>query len=548
MNPTPLMPPGRRTRFRIPAGLALPCLAGGLAVCVVAAVAEQAPSVPTPGPVAGAELFTHPGIHRLAITLASEDFGRLRENSRQDVPAVIVEDGQTTYPDVMLHLKGSTGSFRGIDDKPAFTLKFGNPAGDGRFHGLRKVHLNNSVEDPSYFNEYAGSELFRAAGVPAPRVTHAVVTLNGRRLGLYVLKEGFTAEFLGQYFRDPHGNLYDTGPGHDVDEALERDGGTGPEDRSDLIALATAAREPDLATRWERVGRALDRDRFLAFMALEVLVGHRDGYCLARNNFRIYQDPATSRMVFLPHGMDQLFGRPDATIRPAMQGLVARAMVETPEGRRDFRARLAQLAREVLDVPRLRHQADAFFNRVWSSLEPRERQALKRELAATLERIALRRASVEEQLTRPEPRTLPFVNHRIALTDWQPTDLPAGGRMDRQPAPDGRSALHIRAGPVTSASWRTTAYLAKGRYRFRGVAVTRGVVALPFGNNHGAGLRVVGGSPSAPYELLGDQPGTPLERAFEVEVDRDVELICELRARAGEAWFVLDTLSLEAVP
>jgi hypothetical protein len=460
---------------------------------------------------------------------------------------VVVEDAQTTYPDVKLHLKGST-SYRGIDDKPSFTLTFGEPAGGQRFHGLRKLHLNNSVEDPSYFNEYAGSELFRAGGVPAPRVTHAVLTLNGRRLGLYVLKEGFAEEFLGLHFTDPTGNLYDTGPGHDVDEALERDAGSGPEDRRDLTAVAVAAREPDLKARWGRLGQTLDVDRFTAFMAMEVLTCHRDGYCLARNNFRIYQDVDSGRMVFLPHGMDQLFGRPDATLRPAMQGLVARAVLETSEGREQYRARLAQLAAGVLNVKRLQGQADELVQRVRPGLEPAELRALKRELAANLDRIALRRRSLDHQPEEPEPRAVAFAGGRLLLTEWQATDPPTDGRMDRRPAPDAREALHIRAGPVTSASWRATVRLAGGRYRFGATAVTRGVAALSFGNNHGVGLRVVGGSLAAPYALLGDHEDTPLERVFALEAEREVELICELRARAGEVWFVLDSLYLECLP
>ena len=44
--------------------------------------------------------------------------------------------------------------------------------------------------------------------------------------------------------------------------------------------------------------------------------GHRDGYCLARNNFRVYHDVDSGRFVFFPHGMDVLFGNPRAAIEP----------------------------------------------------------------------------------------------------------------------------------------------------------------------------------------------------------------------------------------
>jgi spore coat protein CotH len=198
------------------------------------------------------------------------------------------------------------------------------------FVGLRKTHLNNSVEDPSYLNELLGGEIFQSAGIPAARTTHTLVELNGRPLGLYVLKEGFTEDFLALHFGNPSGRLYEPGNGHDVNEALDQKLGNGATNRAGLDALAAAALESNLQQRWHRLQQALDVDRFISFMALEVMLAHRDGYCLARNNFRVYDDPADGKIVFLPHGMDQLFGSAPPVIEPSMNGLVARALMENP--------------------------------------------------------------------------------------------------------------------------------------------------------------------------------------------------------------------------
>src|SRR6185503_11186054 len=165
---------------------------------------------------------------------------------------------------VGLHVKGAAGSRRPIDDtKPALTLAFGKFVPDQRFHDLRKIHLNNSVQDPSYLCENICSELFRKAGVPTPRVSYATVTLNGRKRGLYVLKEGFTKDMLGLYFKNTKGNLYDSGFLREVTEQLERKLGGAPDDVddwSDLKALAKAAQEPDAEKRWEQLNKVLDVD------------------------------------------------------------------------------------------------------------------------------------------------------------------------------------------------------------------------------------------------------------------------------------------------
>jgi spore coat protein CotH len=101
--------------------------------------------------------------------------------------------------------------------------------------------------------------------------------------------------------------------------------------------LAAASAHESLALRWEALDEILDLDRFVTFMAMETLSGHRDGYCLARNNYRLYHEPVSNRFVFLPDGMDQLFGRADFPVEPHMAGVVAKAVLETPQGRQAFR-------------------------------------------------------------------------------------------------------------------------------------------------------------------------------------------------------------------
>ena len=63
------------------------------------------------------------------------------------------------------------------------------------FHGHEKIALDSSVSDASYLAEAIGGEIFRAAGVPAVRVTFARVDLNGRDLGLYVIAQTMNRDY-----------------------------------------------------------------------------------------------------------------------------------------------------------------------------------------------------------------------------------------------------------------------------------------------------------------------------------------------------------------
>src|SRR5262249_28758019 len=151
---------------------------------------------------------------------------------RIDVP-VTIREGERTYTNVAVHLKGSY-TYQDIQQRPSLTLNFDKFGPGQRFHGLQKIHLNNSVQDPSYLSEALAPELFMDLGVPAPRAGHAFVRINGRDVGLYVLVEGWNKQFIRRHFPSAKGNLYDGGSGGDVTKALEVDCGEHPEDRSDL--------------------------------------------------------------------------------------------------------------------------------------------------------------------------------------------------------------------------------------------------------------------------------------------------------------------------
>ena len=95
------------------------------------------------------------------------------------------------------------GSFQGFDQKPSLVVKFDKYTPDQDYLGLSKLMLNNSVQDGTYLAELMATQMFRDAGVPAARVTHAFVELNGRKPVLYVLIEAMNKDFLKQHFKKP---------------------------------------------------------------------------------------------------------------------------------------------------------------------------------------------------------------------------------------------------------------------------------------------------------------------------------------------------------
>jgi spore coat protein H len=512
----------------------------------------------------GAEIFDNKTVLPIRIEISASELATLRKADRQDVRATVWE-GTNMYRDVGLHVKGAAGSRRGIDDpKPALTLNFQKFTPEQKFHDLRKIHLNNSVQSRSYMDENICSELYRKAGVPTPRVTYATVELNGKKKQFYVVKEGFTKDFLGVYFKNKDGNLYDGEFLHEIDQPLKLDieGNGDVRDRSDLKALVKATREPDVLQRFDTMSKVLDMDRFITFMTLQIMTWDWDGYVMKPNNYRVYHDLGTGKMVILPHGMDQMFWEVNHFIiprPPVFNGLLARAVMETPEGNKLYRQRFGEVFTNVFQIEMLTNRVEELAALIRPVLVQLYGEGAGNNYDGEAKKmhdlLVAQHANFQRRLTEPEPKPIIFTSGTAMITNWtitlRPPD-PAKAIRDRVEI-DNRHALHILTTNQmtnTTASWRANVYLGEGNYRFEAMAKCAGVVpAVNLKKGAGAGIRHSGTQTNRANILVGDVPWQKLEYSLPTirGMEREVELICELRATAGEVWFDLDSLRLVKV-
>ena len=493
----------------------------------------------TPPRDASDDFFDNGEIPQIKIELKEPQAKKLREDARHYVKCKLIENGETTYTDVAIKLKGAAGSYRELDDKPAFTLNMNKHVKGQTFHDVDKFHLNNLVQDESYLCEWLCSDLSRAAKVPTPRATHARVWLNDRDLGLYVLKEGFDQTFLKRHFADGTGNLYDGGFVQDIDVDLEKDCGKGPDDHSDLQSLKAACLEPDPEQRWPAIEKHLDVDAFLSFMAIELMTAHWDGYTQNKNNYRIYFDPAHGKARFLPHGMDQMFGDPGFPILDYPEPIVASAVMHNPEWRKRYRERVAELL-PLFEPQRLHEKLDT----VVARLQPVVKEfgdefanAHADRVRELKERIAAREPNLREQLQQGDPSPLEFNADGVAeIPDWFPEQETDDTKVEEVEL-DGQKRYSIQVGESGEcvASWRRKVLLAKGRYRVEARMRTESVAAREDEQGTGAGLRISGGKRD--NKLAGDSDWQAVKYEFEVLEDvRDVILVAELRATRGRMW------------
>ena len=163
-----------------------------------------------------------------------------------------VRIGGETLADVGVRLKGEW-NFRDLSAKAPFKLKFDEFVPGQRFHGLARMTLNNALEDPSWVAERLTYQLYRDAALPAPRANLAWVTVNGAAFGLYVNLETEDKHFVGRWFADAGGNLYEE---HGAEFTAGSEGGfeletnpTAP-DTADLTRLFAAVDGASPAGSW----------------------------------------------------------------------------------------------------------------------------------------------------------------------------------------------------------------------------------------------------------------------------------------------------------
>lgn len=288
----------------------------GAGECLDAGAGEDGGGEPDagPGPIEDADDFYSPDrLVEIELTLPPESLAGLEAAPREYQPGTL-RVGDLVLEDVGVRLKGGA-SFRGLDGKASFKVKTDELVAGQRLFGLRRLTLNNDLQDPSGLHERLGYRFMRAAGVAAPRCNSARVSVNGEYWGLYANVESIDDEFVEAQFGAPAGNLYDSVYFADLlpgaEAAFELETNTDTADRSDLHALVLAANDPS-GTFVDDVAPLLDLDAVLELGAAQAILADWDGYFGARNNYKLYHDPVSDRFVILPWGIDQTFGASDS--------------------------------------------------------------------------------------------------------------------------------------------------------------------------------------------------------------------------------------------
>lgn len=208
-----------------------------------------------------------------------------------------------TINNIGLRLKGQAS--RG-DAKFPLKIKFDAFVKGQKFLGLKRMTLNNMVQDPSFIHETTAYKLYRAVGVPAPRTGYSRVFVGGTYFGLYLNIESIDKVFGKRWF--PSTKHVYSGP-YNCDIVPDNtcyEAGVGDTTRTDLNN-AGAIDQLTGAEWWAALGRLSNRSAVIKLMATDVFMSNWDGYTDAVKNNHFVHFDKSGKFSIIPWGLDQTF-------------------------------------------------------------------------------------------------------------------------------------------------------------------------------------------------------------------------------------------------
>ncbi len=215
---------------------------------------------------------------------------------------------------------------RQVCPKLSWKLKFNEYDPASRFHGLKRLNFHAMNGDEAQMREVISYQVFRNAGVIAPRSVFANLQLNGEPIGLYTLTEDIDDRFIADRFRDRgRGVLYkEIWPGRidslwafqvTLTDAIAR----GPRNPAGLIEFseAVSAADGNEAVYAALLDNLQQPDDLFNYLAADRLTDNWDGivawYCVPEclnHNYFWYQDALSGRFTLIPWDLEHSWRSP----------------------------------------------------------------------------------------------------------------------------------------------------------------------------------------------------------------------------------------------
>jgi spore coat protein H len=237
-----------------------------------------------------------------------------------------LEMGTSRFKDVAVRLKGNISySPTAKAQKPSFKVDLNEFVKGQKLGSLTKLNFHNNAADPSWMNEVLSYQLYRDAGVPAPRTAYAkiYVTVPGEHnrtyLGLYSMVEDVDKPFATEHFGSKKAGIFKPETPKPFDylgenwasykqlynpKAEVTDAQT--QRLIDFCKLVAKADDKEFESKIETF---LNLDEFSRFLSVTVYLSTLDSLLGMGQNFYMHLHPVSQTFQFVPWDMDKSFGQ-----------------------------------------------------------------------------------------------------------------------------------------------------------------------------------------------------------------------------------------------
>ncbi len=280
----------------------------------------------SPNPARG-YVFDDKSVPRIDIIIHPDSLAKIlapeNQLSDHEYPATFIFSNSSrkdTIAKIGFRLRGNSSR---AATKKSFKVSFNTFHKGRKFHGLEKLNLNGDRKDPSVLRSKLSWDLLRDSRLPASRINHVRLYLNGNYYGIQVNVEHIDEEFILSRFGENEGAFFKClfpadlkfrgKNGEDYQHKLGRrpvyELKRGEKRSYELLAnfIDIINNEPD-STFQQRLEQTFDVDEYLRTMAVEVLIGHWDNYSYNSNNFYLYFEKDAGRAHYITYDLDATFG------------------------------------------------------------------------------------------------------------------------------------------------------------------------------------------------------------------------------------------------
>ena len=256
---------------------------------------------------------------RLTLAPADKAFMQNQANSESEqyFPAtfqMINSQFDSTLEDqVGVRLRGNNSREH---NKKSFKIDFREYDGK-KFYGYKKFNLKANANDPSFIRELLTLQCYREMNIPAARTHFIKLYMNDEYMGLYLNVEQIDDEFLNLRHGHENGFLYKCSFGASLqmhngqinnNRIFESELNEEEDTRSELAHFAHVLNHTPTENFKTEIEKVFDVNLYLKQLAVEVLMGHWDGYSYNMNNYYLFYNGERELFEFFPYDADNTWG------------------------------------------------------------------------------------------------------------------------------------------------------------------------------------------------------------------------------------------------